>query len=309
MKESINYYYNLSIAEVEEWETVYRFKLNDSYFYFVPLKRLDTELDDLIKVSVELKRRGIEVHEMIANKFGNLITNVYNQNYIMLKPVGDIYEVYELKDILKMNERLILTTTKSNLYRNSWAKLWSDKLDYFEYQVHELGKDKEIILDSFSYYLGMAENAISYVVNTESKYTLASGDRIVLSHRRINYPNYKLNFCNPLSFIFDLEVRDIASFIKSAFVQEGNPLFYLEQVLKLKKFSIYSLQMLFARLVYPTYYFDIYEKVMSGELDEDRLIPIIDKAQDYEIFLQKAFSEISKYMPIDRIEWLLKKEL
>ena len=63
-----------------------------------------------------------------------------------------------------MNNMLILNETKSKLYRNSWASLWSAKLDYFEYQVSELGKDKPLILDSFSYYLGLGENAISYLL-------------------------------------------------------------------------------------------------------------------------------------------------
>jgi len=65
--------------------------------------------------------------------------------------------------------------------------------------------------------------------------------------------------------------------------------------------------MLYARLIYPTYYFDIYEDIMSGKKDEDDLIPIIDKVDDYEMFLKNAYYEISKYAPIDRIEWLLQK--
>ena len=50
---------------------------------------------------------------------------------------------------------------------------------------------------------------------------------------------------------------------------------------------------------------------MNEEEDEDVLIPIIDKAQEYEIFLKDAYAEISKYILIDRVEWILKdkKEL
>lgn len=48
---------------------------------------------------------------------------------------------------------------------------------------------------------------------------------------------------------------------------------------------------------------------MNDEEDEDALIPIIDKSEAYEIFLQEAYFEISRYAPIERIEWLLKKEL
>lgn len=309
MKESINYYYNFNVDEVEKWEDVYRFKLGNAEFYFVPLKRIDAELDDIVMVSKELKSRGIEVHDILTNKFGSVVTNVYNQNYILLKPIGDVQEEYDLMTMIKLNKSLTLNQAKSKLYRNSWAKLWSDKIDYFEYQIRELGKDKQVILDSFSYYVGLAENAISYVNSTNMNYKPMPMDKIVLSHRRINYPNYKLNFLNPISFIFDLEVRDIASFIKSSFFAGEDALNYLSSVLRVNQFSIYSLQMLYARLIYPTYYFDVYDKVMNQKLEQEKIIPIIEKADDYEKFLKQAYLEISKYAPIERIEWILKKEL
>ena len=309
MKESINYYYNLNIDEVENWNTICRFKINKDYYYFVPLKRIVNELEDLVAVSKELKTRGIEVHDIILNRFGKIITNVQNVNYVLLRPVGDIYEEFGIDDILKMNKRLVLTDNKSKLYRNSWVKLWSDKLDYFEYQIREIGKDKMVVLNSFSYYLGLGENAIIYASSTIENYKPTEKDKICLSHRRIDYPNYKLNFLNPLSFIFDLEVRDIASYIKSALIAGEDAISYLKQVLRLKQFSIYSLQLLYARLLYPTFYFDIYEKVINNEEDQEALIPIIEKSKDYEIFLKQAFVEISKYAPIERVEWLLKKDL
>ena len=192
MKDSINYYYNFSISEVENWDAVYRFKIGNDFFYFVPLKRTIGEVEDLISVSRELKIRGIDVHDIIFNKFGKIITNVFNENYILLKPIGDLYEEYDINAIIKLNKFLILNSNKSKLYRNSWAKLWSAKVDYFEYQVRELGKDKNLILDSFSYYIGLAENAICYVNATTSKYVPSSNDSITLAHRRINFPNYKL---------------------------------------------------------------------------------------------------------------------
>ncbi len=308
MKETLNYYYNLTIKEVEKWENIYTFTLNNDLFYFVPLKRSNSELNDLIEVSKELKMRGLPVHDLILNRFNSLITNAYNTNYILLKPIGDIYEEYDLNNLINLSHNLTLTEAKSNLYRISWNKLWSDKIDYFEYQISELGKDKTIILDSFSYYIGLGENAISYVNSTLINYKPTSLDKITLSHRRIKYPNYKLNFFNPLSFIFDLEIRDIAEYLKSAFFEGENAISYLKSVLNQNKYSIYSLQLLYARLLYPSYYFDLYEEIMNNNLEEEALIPIIEKSEEYEIFLKDAYLEISRFAPIERVEWLLKKE-
>ncbi|MCI9281560.1 MAG: hypothetical protein HFI49_04850, partial [Bacilli bacterium] len=159
MRESINYYYNFNIEDVENWGDTYRFYYLDQLFYFVPFKRAEAELEDIINVSKELKQKNIEVHDIVMNIFGKVITNIQNTNYVLLRTIGDISKKFEISDIIKMNNMLILNENKSKLYRNSWASLWSAKLDYFEYQVSELGKDKPLILDSFSYYLGLGENA------------------------------------------------------------------------------------------------------------------------------------------------------
>lgn len=308
MKDSINFYYNLNISEVENWNTVYRFQINKQYFYFAPFKRTLNELNDIILVSKELKARNIEVHDILLNKFGKAFTNISNQNYVLLRPIGDIYEEYDLLSILKLNNNLTLNPAKSKLYRNTWAELWSSKIDYFEYQIHELGKGKSLVLDTFSYYIGLGENAISYVVATTLKYRISPLDKIGLSHKRVAYPNYKLNFFNPLTFIFDLEVRDIAEYIKSAFFAEEDALNILKEVLRLKRFTIYSYQLFYARLLYPSYYFDVYERIMNDEEKEEALIPYIEKAEDYEKFLANAYYEISKYAQIERVEWLLVKK-
>ena len=64
--------------------------------------------------------------------------------------------------------------------------------------------------------------------------------------------------------------------------------------------------MLYARLLYPSYYFDIYEDIMNNNGDEERLLPIIKKVNEYEDFLKKAYTEISKYTNLEKVDWLLK---
>ncbi len=309
MKETLNYYYNLSLIDVEKWDNYYTFKINNSLYYFTPLKRNPKELNDILLVIDELKKKNIPVHDLILNKFGNYITNIYNTNYVLLKPMDNIYEEYDLPVLLDLNRKLILTPQKRALYEFSWPKLWSDKIDYFEYQISEMGKGKNIILNSFSYYIGLAENAISYASNTTTKYKISENDRICLSHRRIKFPNYKLNFMNPLSFIFDLEVRDLSEYLKSAFFEGEDALSYLKLLLKKEPFTIYSLQLLYARLLYPSYYFDLYEEIMNNNLEEEKLIKIIEKSSSYEIFLKESFFEIQKYASIEPIDWIIKKEL
>ena len=305
MKETLEYYYGLDIESIEELDGKYHFKIENQDYFFVFYNRGIEELEDIINVSNEMVKKGINVHKILINRNNSFLTKVGEYNYILFA-VSNLNEEYDIFDMVKISEKLVLNNNKSNLYRNNWGTLWSEKIDYFEYQVRELSIEKDVVKNSFSYYVGMAENAISYVNNTNMKY---GGDayRIVLSHRRVFYPNYKLNYLNPLSFVFDLEVRDIAEYLKAMFFKKDISfcLDELSSYLKIRHLSLYEYQMLYARLLYPTYYFDIYESVMNKNGDEEQLVNIIKKCDSYEEFLKKAYLEISKYAKIDKIEWII----
>ncbi len=305
MKETLEYYYGLDIESIEELDGKYHIKQENQDYFFVFYNRGIEELEDIINVSNEMVKKGINVHKIFINRNNSFLTKVGEYNYILFA-VSNLNEEYDIFDMVKISEKLVLNNNKSNLYRNNWGTLWSEKIDYFEYQVRELSIEKAVVKNSFSYYVGMAENAISYVNNTNMKY---GGDayRIVLSHRRVFYPNYKLNYLNPLSFVFDLEVRDIAEYLKAMFFKKDISfcLDELSSYLKIRHLSLYEYQMLYARLLYPTYYFDVYESVMNKNGDEEELVNIIKKCDSYEEFLKKAYLEISKYAKIDKIEWII----
>ncbi len=307
MKSDIEYFYNLKIAKLNSNSHYYFFEYNYSTYYFTSFTRPIEDLTDLIRVSEELRNRNINCHEFIYNKDGKIVTVIDDVKYIMLKINVDINTEIDLIDIYKMQNSLTLNAEKSKLYRNNWGELWSEKIDYFEYQIHEIGKDKELILNSFSYYVGLAENAISYVNNTNENYP--KNFTLTLSHKRIFYPNTALNYYNPLSYIFDLRVRDIAEYLKSAFFHKENVMFEFTNYLENNKLTDYEYRMLYARLLYPSYYFDLYQQIMDDNLEEDSLVEIISLVNEYEIFLKEAYILISKYALIEQVDWLMKKDV
>lgn len=305
MKDTISFYYNIDIDTLEEKDGKYHFKYQNRDFFFVFFNRNLEELEDLLDCISEMPKKGIDVHGILINKDNSILTKINEYNYILFS-VNNCSETYDTFDIIDMNNKLTLNNYNSKLYRNNWENLWMQKVDYFEYQIRELGLDKQVIKNSFSYYIGLAENAISYVHNVKLKYP--SQGTIVLSHRRIFYPNYKLNYLNPLSFIFDLEVRDIAEYLKAMFFSEDDESEILEELksfLKIKRLTIYEYNMLYARLLYPSYYFDIYEEVMNKERSEEDLLKIISKNENFEEFLKKAYLEITKYAILEKVEWII----
>lgn len=306
MKEIINYYYNFDLTEIEENNNYASFNYYGEDFYFVFFNRTEEELKDIVAICTELKGKGIRVHDIIINRESSFVTKVGDNYYMLLKLNSYKDEDINFISLCEYSSKLKLNSYNSKLYRNNWGDLWSKKVDYFEYQITELGRDKKIILDSFSYYIGLAENAISYVNKINKVIGISDNDSITLSHRRIFYPNTNLNYLNPLSFIFDLEVRDIAGYLKVEFFNGEDSFLDLQTYLKIRKLTPYSYHMLYARLLYPSYYFDIYEDIMNNNGDEEKLIPIIKKVDEYEEFLKKAYIEISKYTNLERIDWIIK---
>lgn len=306
MKETLEYYYNLDIDNLEELDGKYHFKIENQDFFFVFYNRGLEELEDIIGVCNEMFLKGINVHEVIRNRDNSFLTKVNEYNYILFK-VNNLSEEYDIFDMVNISNKLVLNNNKSSLYRNNWGSLWSDKIDFFEYQVRELGVEKNVVKSSFSYYVGLAENAISYVNNAILKYGGVSSGRIVLSHRRVFYPNYKLNYMNPLSFVFDLEVRDVAEYLKSMFFKKDieYSLDELKSYLSIRKLNIYEYHMFYARLLYPSYYFDVYDSVMNKNVNEEELVKIVKRSNDYEKFLKKTYLEISKYVRLDKIDWII----
>lgn len=309
MKQSIEYYYNIYLEDLETYKNYATFFYNNNKYYYVFLPRNPKELEDIIECSREMKKRGIDCHDVIYNKFNEVISSFGDDKYILLKiNQNELYKI-DIFALVDYSKKLNLNDNKFNLYRNEWGNLWASKIDYFEDQIRQLGKNKTGIINSFSYYIGLAETALIYYNSTQKAEKMDYNiDKIVLSHRRLFYPNIWLNYANPLSFVFDLEVRDIAEYLKSMFFKEGieETLEETRAYLKMKRLSKYSYQMFYARLLFPSYYFDVYEKVMNEELQEDSLINIIDKVDDYERYLKEVYLEISKYIEIEKITWLIK---
>ena len=241
------------------------------------------------------------------NVFGSYLTKVNNKNYVLIEMTDEKKE-YDLFDIINFQKEYLVTTKVESLYQNNWENLWSSKVDYLEYQMSELGKNAPTLLNSFSYYVGLAENAISYINSLNRRFP-KEHSMLVLAHKRVVYPNLRLNFDNPLNLLFDVCERDIGEYLKNLFFYNAkDALIDLKAYIDVRKPSAYQMGLLFARLLYPSYYFDVHEKVLEDNLDADEVLFYTDKVNEYEQFLKDSYSLMNQYVPLEKIDWLIKKE-
>lgn len=131
---------------------------------------------------------------------------------------------------------------------------------------------------------------------------------MVLSHRRLDNMNDSFNFYNPLNYIFDVKSRDIADYIKNLFFYDRASEDLIISFFKYLNFSREEYILLIARLLYPTYYFDLIDKVIFFNEDDEILKNIINKSQSYIKMIKKLFyyinNELKMNIPI--IEWIIK---
>ena len=306
MKENILYAYHVLIDNITEYREYSVFEYKQKKYYFTKWKRSLEEFQELLNLIYELQIRKIPAFSFIINVEGNYLTKINEDLYVLVEVDNPLHE-YGLTDMLWRNKILRLNKKKSMLYRNNWKQLWSEKVDYLEYQISEMGKKYPIILNSFSYFAGLAENAICYLNNL----SLSTDNLpVVLAHRRVSFPNLRLNYDNPLNFIFDVEVRDVAEYIKSmVFINEELSYIELKAFLDISHPDFNSLILLYARLLYPSCYFDLHEKIINEDEAEESLLKVIDFIPRQEIFLKKAWNIINDYIPIPSISWLIEKEL
>ena len=58
------------------------------------------------------------------------------------------------------------------------------------------------------------------------------------------------------------------------------------------------------RLLYPSYYFEVYDEIFLGQEKEKKITEIISKVDEYELFLKKIHLYLLKNYHIPEIEWL-----
>lgn len=307
MNNYINYYYSLYPENIEEQGNGYYFLIGQDRYRLIPYNRAIEDIKILTLLNDEMIKRNSLVHEIMLNKDKEPLTIIDNIPYVLLRVYINEFKKVDLQDILFMLDNNSEIMPNKVLNRMNWTKLWSSKVDYFEYQIAHLARKYKMIYKTLDYYIGLAENAISYVkeIELDSKNNIIAP--IAVSHKRV-YTEYTLfDLYNPINLIIDYKVRDISEYIKRSFFQGLDVWKDIDNIFSLYKFSPYSLKLLFGRLLFPSYYFDMYEEIIENNLEENKILDIINKVTEYELFLKEIYYYISSYSPLPAVNWIIKK--
>lgn len=302
MKNIINYFYNLNITELTNKDNIYSFYDNDELYYFYIYNNNIKNLDLTKDIDDSLKKDTL-IHEIIINKDNSIITYYNNIPYILCKINININKPITLGEINYLSSKVIITNSKITYH--SWQDLWSIKMDYLERVINENGKKYPIIVDSFNYFVGMAENAISYYNNLSNKEV--DNNSLVISHRIININDTVYAIYDPVNIIIDHKARDIAEYIKYSFFSDNTNIFKeLNIYFKYNYYTKDDVVMLLARVLYPSFYFNMYEDIMINSKEEKIITNITSKLDKYELYLTRVFKYFNNFYNLPVPEWLNK---
>ena len=304
MKNAIEYYYNLKPKEINNYHNYYYFYYNN-YLYVLFLYNDEiSKLNNIYNLATYLNNINIPTHQIIINNKNDIISIIDNKYYILYKILINNYnKQIDIKDINYLTNIII-----NNNFNTNWDILWSNKIDYLEYQINQSGKKYPLIVESFSYFVGLSENAISYFKNTILDIPKSNDATGVITHKKIDINNTLFNLYDPINIVIDYKIRDIAEYIKISFFKDNFNIFkQLNYYFSHNQLSIYLVRLLFARILYPSFYFNLYDEILTNKKEETEILKITKRISDYENYLYQIYLYLFKLYQIPEVEWLKKR--
>ncbi len=293
IKNQIETNYNIKINKIYVDGTKKYFFINDKKIYIKVIKNKDeTNISELVKLTNELYVKNKHTQTFLMNDKGKYTIDYKNEKLALLM-------VNEAENIeLNYNDILAGTINVTNelLKVYNIYEEWTKKVDSFEKMIMEYNKEYPLIMKYANYYIGLAENAIQLLANTN----YSNEDMNYLGHI-IEENNYSyINYSNPFNYIKTSKLYDQANYFKYKIYDNKIDYEELEQIknnLKLEK----DKKIFLSLIIFPS---EIIEKMISILLNEE-------KENDLEKYIKKIkdIEKIIKYIQeniinLECLKWL-----
>lgn len=296
MKNLINYYYNIDIKDIKD-DIIY--DSFDKVYLLKKIDKADQKRITFINESINKVNSFIFFsYTFLTNKYNTIFTMINNEIYVLVK-LDDNYdknvEFYEMLDFYHSSAKYI--NTYNNVGEN-WATLWEKKINKLYRIISDNTISNKKIATLFYYYIGISENALLYLKKNNKNNSISS--KLSYAHYRINTPLKRKDFYNPCNFLMDSFIRDLAEYIKTCYYSQNDYKEELIYILKTEKLSFYEAKLLFARIIYPSHFIDLFTSNF-----EQKKYQVFYNTGNYELFLNDIYNIIREFYKIDGIPWII----
>ena len=297
MNNAILYFFGINALDLEKINNNYYFKYKGNNYVVYLYDRDPNEAVEIYYLNLEMINNGLFGYEIVLTKNSEVLFMFEDKYYSLMKIPNFKNRLITYRDIINFNYKPNIKI--KYLDKSNWNSSWSNKIDFIEYQFNEIRNKYKIIDDSINYFIGIWENGISYF-NDNYNY---SKEKYV-SHKRISTDMDLLSFLNPFNFVLDYKERDIGDYLKSYAYSKNYSLNNIDNFIKI--FDIQSIVLIISRLLFPSYYFDLYEDIVLGNISEDNINLILDKKDNVLKIIAYIFKRYEIYN-ISYIEWIKKE--
>ena len=239
--------------------------------------------------------------QIITNRKGTFISE---DDYGKVILVATKKQKMRIQDIIKIHKHYVNSPSEIPYTTTYLSSLWEEKINSIEQKILP-----SIRVDDFAYQkimvaaiyaLGLAENALQYLTEIAIDYGKEISP-LTLSHRRLESLDSHTVF-DPLNLILDSPIRDIAEAWKYKVITTTE----LLQILPTYQLSIKEVSLLFARMLFPTRFFDLLEKHYGERVDVRKQILAYYREMNQDLLeLKKVEQLLVKNYGIRPISWLL----
>lgn len=297
MNNAILFFYNINIQEIKRINNNYYFTYQQNNYVIYKYNRDISEINEIYELNIELLSKGLIGYEIIPNKTNELIFLYENNYYVLMKIPNIKNKKITYEDILSFNfiqnQNKYKTIDKSN-----WNQNWSKKIDYIIYQFSQIKNKHKEIDSSIDYFIGIWENAISYYNDT-----ISNKNKKYVAHIRIENDMDLLEYLNPINFVIDYKERDIGEYLKTYVINNNYTENMIDTILKYTNQE--GIVLLISRLLFPSYYFDLYENIIEGKTKEEKINVIVKKHYNVLNLIKYIFKKYWDYN-IPYINWIKK---
>lgn len=276
MKEFIEYNYDLRCDDLAILNNLLYFKHLDKFYIISNFNRDEVEFEKVLNYLISNNLKSLKV---VMNKKGSYISEFNGKKYVVMESDCE-------------NEIIDFPICIGGLINenNYWNEIWENRVVQLEKHKSELSLNKDIFY-ILNYYIGLIEICIYNYNLLIRKYGQKNG--LSIQHNRIEFPMYSFSYYNPVNYLFDFEFRDFAEYLKMRFFYSDFSTDEAISVIDNYNFDNFSINMFFVRLIYPTYFLELYDMQNKNNVYSDLFNDLLKKSSQYENFILKLITAMS----------------
>lgn len=269
------------------------------------------------------EKNHVEVAYPIQNNEGHWISSWQGEQRIVYKKKDQINQL-----VKKEGEGLASFHQSNRDYQyepeqissfGRWKSLWIQKLTTFENYLSEVGANDasnyyRLMMDVLPYLIGISENAIQYMEETEGESRYSEGDQGTITFHRYE-AQIKDQLILPDMLMYDHAARDIAEYIRPLLLSHkeekvNEAIQFINDYTSVEALSLFGFRLVYARLLFPLHIFDLIGDLMDCEDKTEqymRFSEMIQKQNDYERNLKTLFEGVGQdnnFFDLPMVQWL-----